>query len=239
MIDCFPFCNELDILEIRLYALAPYVDKFVLAEGDTTHSGKPKPLFFAENRERFDQFNIEYILIPSIPGSAWALEQYGREHICDAMGSGDQEEIILISDVDEIPDLSNYGGVEGVFEQELYNYFCNYKSSRLWRGTFAVKRKNLGKNYADPSIRKKIKYSLPVVGGGWHFSSVGPIEQIIYKIQAFAHTELDTPENIRKLKETKQMIVEKRYEVPGFSIEMPSGPPWLINNLDLYEHLFI
>ena len=60
--DCFPFFNELDILEIRLNSLAPYVDRFVLSEMDVTHSGRPKPFYFSENKDRFKDFPIIHIL---------------------------------------------------------------------------------------------------------------------------------------------------------------------------------
>ena len=63
IVDCFPFFNELDILEIRLNSLAPYVDRFVLTECNVTHSGNQKPLFFAENKERFKIRNKKIVFI--------------------------------------------------------------------------------------------------------------------------------------------------------------------------------
>ena len=54
--DCFTFFNELDLLEIRLHTLKDVVDKFVIAEATRTYTGKPKNLFFAENRMRFSEF---------------------------------------------------------------------------------------------------------------------------------------------------------------------------------------
>lgn len=53
IIDCFTFFNELDVLEIRLRELDGVVDRFVLVEATLTHQGKPKPLLYAENKERF------------------------------------------------------------------------------------------------------------------------------------------------------------------------------------------
>ena len=61
--DCFMFFNELDILDIRLNMLNPFVDKFVIVESTITHSGKPKRLFYNENKERYKKFNDKIIYI--------------------------------------------------------------------------------------------------------------------------------------------------------------------------------
>jgi len=54
--DVFTFFNELDLLEIRLEMLDPYVDQFVLIECAETFSGKQKPLYFQDNKERFSKY---------------------------------------------------------------------------------------------------------------------------------------------------------------------------------------
>ena len=48
--DCFLFFNELDLLEVRMHELNNSVDFFVLQESTKTHSGKPKSLYFQENK---------------------------------------------------------------------------------------------------------------------------------------------------------------------------------------------
>lgn len=59
--DVFPFFNELDLLEIRLNHLAPFVDYFVITEATMTHAGNLKPLYFHENRDRFSKFEGKII----------------------------------------------------------------------------------------------------------------------------------------------------------------------------------
>ena len=63
--DCFPFFNELDLLEIRLNVLKDGVDRFVIVEAGETHTGKPKPFYFEENRGRFAEFlaRFEYVKV--------------------------------------------------------------------------------------------------------------------------------------------------------------------------------
>ena len=46
IIDCFPFFNELDVLDIRLNILNEVVDKFVLVEASKTQSKIDKPFYF-------------------------------------------------------------------------------------------------------------------------------------------------------------------------------------------------
>ena len=57
--DCFSFFNELDLLEIRLNVLKDVVDKFVLVEATRTHTGRPKPLYYEENKARFPSLPVE------------------------------------------------------------------------------------------------------------------------------------------------------------------------------------
>ena len=108
IVDCFPFFNELDLLEIRLHKLAPVVDRFVLVEATETFTGKPKPLYVQENKERFAQFPIEHVVIDRHPADVvtpWQRENYPRHVLFDrlramALSSSD---IVLLSDLDEIP----------------------------------------------------------------------------------------------------------------------------------------
>ena len=61
IVDVFPFFNELELLELRLRILSPYVDKFVLVECPQTFSGNPKPLFFHQNKSKFNEWSTKII----------------------------------------------------------------------------------------------------------------------------------------------------------------------------------
>lgn len=71
VVDSFIFFNELDILEIRLNVLNDVVDKFILVESTVSHSGKTKPLYYQENKTRFEKFNhkIIHCVIEDTPNS--------------------------------------------------------------------------------------------------------------------------------------------------------------------------
>jgi len=149
--DCFTFFNELDILEIRLNILKDVVDKFVLVEATLTHQGKKKPLYYEENKGRYKEFadRIIHIVIDDYPPyegkSAWTLERYQREMITRGWKNCSKGDIILVSDVDEIPNpeaIRAYKDKPGVFvfRQNMYYYFINCLnisngSNYKWDGT--------------------------------------------------------------------------------------------------------
>lgn len=109
--DTFPFFNELELLEVRLHELDPVVDRFVLAEATRTHSNQPKPLYFQENRSRFERFlpKISHVIVDDMPDSSdtWALENHQRTAIARGLPRCQPEDLILHSDVDEIPRASS------------------------------------------------------------------------------------------------------------------------------------
>lgn len=225
--DCFTFFNEIDILKIRIEELKDVVDKFVLVEANKTHSGKEKPLYFQELKNEFDVYKeqiVSYTVedMPEIDHTLpieqqrWPGENHQRNCIYKALQQlqCNDNDIILISDVDEIPRPdkiseavklildNNHDYV--VFVQDLY-YF-NFKNlvSNWWCGTVACKYKQL-KQFTANQIRlsdqpgtrcsyinttRQFIYPY-LLKGGWHFSYFGGSESVRYKIQSFAHGESD------------------------------------------------
>jgi hypothetical protein len=100
-----PFFNELDMLEIRLATLDNVVDMHVIAEAPVTHTGLPKPLYFANNLERFRPWlhKIVYVCVDDMPDETWAREKHQRKALLRGVGDLDESERFLLSDVDEIP----------------------------------------------------------------------------------------------------------------------------------------
>lgn len=152
--DCFSFYNELDLLEIRLNTLDPVVDKFVLVEATKTHNGQDKPLFYQENAKRFAAFHgkIKHIIVNSFPEaeSAWTFENYQRNQIVLGLQGARDDDIVLLSDIDEIPNpelVRKYSSRPGryVFRQITYCYYLNcrrilvnpwhYGPAPYWEGT--------------------------------------------------------------------------------------------------------
>ena len=106
--DCFPFFNELDVLEIRLAELDPLVDHFVLVESTRTFTAKPKPLYYADNQKRFERYahKIIHIVVDDVPLDApshWTREAHQRDAIMRGLTGARPDDRIIISDCDEIP----------------------------------------------------------------------------------------------------------------------------------------
>ena len=157
--DCFSFYNELDLLEIRLNVLWDVVDKFVIAEGTLTHTGKPKPLYFNENRGRFAAYadKIIHVIVDDFPeppigyterDASWMREDWQRNAIKRPLKVVAQpNDLILLSDVDEIPTPASVRACSKtckdvvVFEQMLTNYYLNFVSytTPVWLGTKAAR----------------------------------------------------------------------------------------------------
>ena len=142
--DCFPFFNELELLEIRLRELEEVVDCFVLVESTRTHSNQPKPLYYQRHRRRFSRWNgrILPIVMEDVPSDAspWLLENRQRQAIGRGLVEAAPDDVILVSDVDEIPraaGVRNYRDKPGVkvFQQRLSYYFLNHVTDEPWPGT--------------------------------------------------------------------------------------------------------
>jgi len=112
--DCFTFFNELDLLKIRLNELNDVVDYFVIVEATKTQTGIPKKLYFNENKDRYKSFNkkIIHIIVKDMPNiktnSSWVLENYQRNQILRGLVDCNDNDIILISDLDEIPNKNDF-----------------------------------------------------------------------------------------------------------------------------------
>jgi beta-1,4-mannosyl-glycoprotein beta-1,4-N-acetylglucosaminyltransferase len=219
LIDCFTFFKELDILEIRLNVLDKYVDKFILTESEETFTGIPKPLYFEENKKRFEKFldKIIHVKLAKTPDwfGAWRREWYQGNASAEDIQVFDDEDLIMISDCDEIPDLSKVNLSE-IKEPKVFinNHFAlrfnlmafnneetikriegnpsvNNKNGEPWSwfGTSIFKQKYIkNKTFWGPegSLRFK-RGEFEQIHGGWHFSSCMSNEDVIDKIKSYSH----------------------------------------------------
>jgi hypothetical protein len=107
--DCFMLGGELDLLEHRLIELESVVDHFVLCESARTHSGREKPLYYRENKERFARWEKQIVHViadlPEHASNAWRREELQRRSIRDLLQERlSPEDAIVMGDVDEFID---------------------------------------------------------------------------------------------------------------------------------------
>lgn len=221
--DCFSFFNELDLLEIRLEILDSVVDRFVLVEATRTHSNSEKPLYFDQNRKRYSRFlaKIIHVVVDEYPEctSSWTFENLQRNMIMKGLSQCTSNDVILISDLDEIPNPAVICSAKADriyrLEQQSYAFFLNYKSIKPghWYGTNVLPYCSLHNaaylgdrsvpygpmvlpelnRELTPTAIRAIK-SWPVIkNGGWHFTYLGGIEAIRAKLVAFSHQEYNDP----------------------------------------------
>lgn len=197
--DCFPFFNELDLLELRLHELDEVVDYFVLVEATRTHSGQPKPLHYRDYQRRFSRWRDRVIdvVVDDMPASPdpWVRERHQRESIGRGLAGASAEDVILVSDLDEIPRASKvceYRDVPGikVFQQRLCYYFLNLAADDPWPGTRMLSCETFRELGGAQAVRSAA--GVPVPEGGWHFSFMGGVGRIRGKLGAYAHQEYNT-----------------------------------------------
>src|SRR5258706_16050382 len=164
--DCFTFFNEFDILELRLQTLWDVVDRFVLVEGDRTFTGKPKTFEFANYAERFAPYRdkIIHVRVEDMPlgPSAWTAEFHQRNCISRGLSEATPDDLIIISDVDEIPKpealksaLPTAKGAITLFGLEHFHFKLNLRvtKSKLSRGAAMIERRHFRSAQALRNVR--------------------------------------------------------------------------------------
>lgn len=227
--DCFIFNNELDILDQRFETLFDVVDRFIIVESSKTHGGKDKELVFHNNLQRFEKYlhKVTYLVFtnfPTLPENAsiedksWAIERAQRDEIMKGLTECKDNDTIMISDVDEIPNpqaIQSYKPEDKIkaFDMVLYYYNKNVKAVDPWREA-KIAPYSLVKQYSPCGIRYSHVDAIP--NGGEHLSYFGGVESIIQKIENTAHQTQNTdyfknPERIKKCIENGVDIFERDY----------------------------
>ena len=295
IIDTFLFFNELDLLDIRLKVLHKYVDFFLIVEARQTFSGKPKPLFYQENKNRFSRFKdkiIHYVIEdtpndfgdfypPSSIFTKWDFsyphksngiplnelnitfqrEVFQRDSIITPLSKiAFSEDIILLSDLDEIPDPKKIQIAISMlpqdshvnFEMSWFMYYLNSKCMKKWYGTRLFRFKYLANKSLDLlryHLEDKNKQIGPVImESGWHFSFLGGEEKIKEKLDAYDYQgrrsriflkilDIFFPHRINKILKRNADIfgAGRNFEIVDVKKEFPD---YILNNLKKYPNLF-
>ena len=252
------FFDEEMLLELRLNTLDKFVDKFVIVESAYTHSGKEKKLIFDINKYPKFKEKIDYIIVRDLPHgieqiskddsnleitnkeimNALRRENFQRNAIKRGLINANDNDWIIISDLDEIPDLSNinFNSINKkiiFFKQKVFYYKLNLELKTLrWIGSKACKKKYLKSPQWLRNVKDKIypKWRVDIIfsekrynsvffveNGGWHFSFVKKPEDIEKKLKSYLHhREYDLDplgiENIKDLINSKAVIYDHRVD---------------------------
>lgn len=215
LIDAFIFYNEIDLLIYRLNLLNDIVDKFIIVEGAYTFVGKPKKSYYLENIDKFEKFKdkITHIIIEDFPHiypdinienkDQWENEIHQRNSISRAFSDLDDNDLILVSDVDEIPnptmlriikdDTSIHNRLLGlIMDFYYYNLTCRHFQKCVVSKIFSL---SFYKNIKSTIQNLRFEYNdndLYIDKGGWHLSYFGDVSFISTKLRDFCHQEYNT-----------------------------------------------
>ena len=228
VVDCFNFCDELEVLNMRLHELNDVVDYVVLVESSITHSGLPKKLSYKENKHHFEKFNNKIIHITVSADemlnfgrgnkSNWRRSWEQRERIREGTNQLDLKEndIILISDVDEIPNaekVADFKSVKGTLHDRYAFLMRHFYYNFNWERLPSARTPNKGGEDASWAAARLTTYSFfkdhdvndirkntgvlagkgwrrkkyGIFDGGWHCAYFGSAEQVKRKFESWAH----------------------------------------------------
>jgi beta-1,4-mannosyl-glycoprotein beta-1,4-N-acetylglucosaminyltransferase len=259
------FYDENVVLDIRLNYLDKFVDKFIIVESQYAHNGEKRKLLF--NISNFKKFSkkIIYIILKKKPknlikidksnlidenpikvSNAIKRENFQRNFILEGLKTAKKDDIIIVSDIDEIPNLDkfNFKSISNkiyFFEQKYFYYKLNlFNSRKIWYGSRLCKfgkllspqwlRNIKAKNYPLWRIdvffsNKKYFNNIFVKNGGWHFSYLKKPIGIKKKLKTYLHHveyELN-PMSVKKI----SSIIKKKNAIYDLNLDQRSDNRFL------------
>ena len=255
--DCFQFFNEEHICDLRINILDKFVDFFVIVESTCNHQGKPKKLNFDLKKFKKYENKIIYVVVDDTDeaikrphtGGESLVEQHQRNSIMKGIKNCNDDDLIILSDVDEIPDLTklnqfNKKNKYVVFSQRAFAYKLNLlnETENNWHGS----RMCLKKHLKSPQWLRNLKFkkypfwridkpkNLQIIeNGGWHFAYLLNSQGISKKINSFSHGEDNREDNtdIAKIERKMKKFIHptKGFELKKIEID-ETFPRYIIEN---------
>jgi len=255
--DCFQYFNEEHVADLRFNILNEFVDSFVIVESTINHQGKPKELHFDINKYKKFKDKIIYIVVDDAPedikkphvGGESLVEQHQRNSIQKGLKNCHDNDLVILSDVDEIPDLNKLNLFDknkyAVFSQKMFMYKLNLLNlnENNWHGSKICLKKNL----KSPQWLRNLKFkkypfwridkprNLQIIkDGGWHFAYLQNPRNISKKIRSFAHGEFNRDDivnekNIRLKIEKNEDVFGRGYRIKKIEMD-ESFPKYVLDN---------
>ena len=223
IIDAVFFYDELDMLTFRLTELNEHVDQFIIMESGIDFMGNSKPLVFKENEHLFEKWKdkISYLSFNEFSSSeleilsevikkntipiADFVKEDNRHNIQlyllillrNSLLSSDlyMEDIVMISDIDEIPDLSK---LPEVIDRISFSPVILRQKNFIWSTKFINTNPNLGTTcHQFASLIKNVSVflssyfkkglanlsSFEIVDSGYHFSHFYDFNKTVDKLK--------------------------------------------------------
>jgi beta-1,4-mannosyl-glycoprotein beta-1,4-N-acetylglucosaminyltransferase len=260
--DCFQYYNEEHIVELRFNILDKFVNKFVVVESTVNHQGESRKLHFDVNKYKKFKNKINYIIVDDTPenikkphqGGESPVEQHQRNSIVKGIKDAEENDLIILSDVDEIPDLNKLNEFDknnyAVFSQKMFMYKLNLLNLKEnnWHGS----KMCLKKKFKSPQWLRNLKFkkypfwridkirNMQIINnGGWHFAYLQSPENISKKIKSFAHGEFNKDEfvDIEKIEErinNNKDIFNRGFNLKKINID-EAFPDYILKNQNIFK----
>ena len=263
--DCIQYFNEDHMLDLRFNILNEKVDYFIVSESTKTHQGKDKKLNFNINNFGKFKHKIKYIVadykekidFTTHEKGESVIEQHQRNSLSEGLIDAHDNDLIILSDSDEIPDLTKLNKIKkitkfAVFSQTMFMYKLNLQnlSESNWMGS----RISLKKNFPTPQKLRNLKFKdyplwrldkirIQVIKGGWHFSFLQKPSDIAKKIQSYSHGEFNTKEfineqNIKEKISKNEDIFERGFKLKKIEIDN-HFPEYIYKNKNIFKDWII
>ena len=266
--DCFSYLDEDLLLNLRLNILNKYVDYFVIVEGNRTWQNNSKELKFDINKYEKFKDKIIYIKVTDLPDGRdpYLRENHQRNSILKGLINSKDQDIIIISDLDEIPNPEVFKNFKkemrfAVFKQKHFYYKFNLQSKNnpYWLGSRICLKKYLisPQWLRDLKFKKrpfwrldKFRLNNIIENGGWHFCNLKKPESLLYKYKNLCETDdpihfkekIDEKylniEEIKKRINEAQDIIGRKDNFIKVNLDN-SFPKFLINNQSIYSDWLI
>ena len=193
--EAFLFYNELDLLELKL-EYTTTVDKFLILEFPTSSSRVPRPMYFEENKARFEKYGdriIHRTIFENCPGLGLGLYHARREFlITEARTFFGPDDVIILSDPDVVLRPECIGKIQPELNNQLLSSWRSYYLNGFWGDaiypfTCATR---LG-NIVDMASHYHRPPDVDIKDCGWHFSKLGGVEGVMANITGYPHADLD------------------------------------------------
>ena len=267
--DCCMYFDEDLILDLRLNTLNDYVDEFVIAEATRDHAGNEKKLNF--DYKNFSKFKnkIKYLIVDDIPINVkskkknWTPNHWRDQHQRNSLVKGfqncDDNDLIMISDIDEIPDPNKLSEFKienkyACFMQKNFQSKLNLLNitDKYWMGTKICQKKYLKSPQWLRNIKTKKrpfwKFYKPkepqlIFDGGWHFSFLKKPKDISIKISVYSHQEFYKDEFVDEEKIAKRIkngqdLFDRNIKYEKIEID-ESFPKYVFNNKAMFKEWII
>ncbi len=263
--DCFQYFNEDHMVDLRMNILNKYVDYFVISESTKTHQGDQKKLNFSIKNFKKYENKIIYVVadfdknknFSNHIGGESLIEQHQRNNISNGLKKAGDNDLIILSDSDEIPDLTKLNQIKAktkytAFSQMMFMYKLNLQNldESNWIGSKIC----LKKNFPKPQVLRDLKFknypfwridkfNLQIIKGGWHFSFLQSPKDIIRKIKSYSHGEFNTKKNTDESLINNKILNNEDIFDRGFKLKKitinENFPEYIFNNKDLLKDWII